>query len=534
VAIPGEDVNMECFLGIVTPNYFFFFFLIYIFFLSSSIVKGEKMENLNSSLQARILWSKIVDKTIKKHMEDKKISCKRAWEQLFTSAWYTQLWKSPVQLGKGQYGSVYKVYLQNEPKYPLAVKVTNQLQLNEAKQTLMVSVLTEIGVNPHFPILYAHFHCEKLSTSEVKKHIHANLIPWNTGMMQIRTLEMQAYQIQQSLTTVTNPDQRYQLEQQYIYIRNLIPTIFRTLYADDDTVKYFKQLKKDKEKLFKTTYSSEHPELRTDQIYQNDLRMVQEINHMYQLIQENRKLYYKPFELIIMELADYTMSSWLKTTTTPRPEEIISASFQICSAFLSLIGFFKLIQNDLLLHNIMYSQVLSEVYYVYHVKNTYFKVPLFGKLFKIIDFGLSTTTNQFYNTPQHWCPGGRSENGNDGIITSGEHLQCASYVRDILEYFFNLKNKSYKWSKNLQMWIEVAYETAKKVDRDNMDILTGLFFYIFSPETLTKYKLPPIIETNKTGFPLHESYQSQVFDLVNVRKYKKTINRLIDEKIWEE
>ena len=47
---------------------------------------------------------------------------------------------------------------------------------------------------------------------------------------------------------------------------------------------------------------------------------------------------------------------------------------------------FQFTHNDLHTNNVMYTETDEEyIYYVY--KSKYYKVPTFGKIFKIIDFG---------------------------------------------------------------------------------------------------------------------------------------------------
>ena len=65
---------------------------------------------------------------------------------------------------------------------------------------------------------------------------------------------------------------------------------------------------------------------------------------------------------------------------------IKSCLFQINFALLFLQKYFKFSHNDLHINNIMYKTTDKKFLY-YKFNNQYFRVPTFGKIFKIIDFG---------------------------------------------------------------------------------------------------------------------------------------------------
>ena len=78
---------------------------------------------------------------------------------------------------------------------------------------------------------------------------------------------------------------------------------------------------------------------------------------------------------------------------------MLSALFQITFALHLLQKKFKFTHNDLHINNIMYTKTEKEFLY-YKFNNTYFKVPTYGYLFKIIDFGRAIFTYQnklFFN-----------------------------------------------------------------------------------------------------------------------------------------
>ena len=70
---------------------------------------------------------------------------------------------------------------------------------------------------------------------------------------------------------------------------------------------------------------------------------------------------------------------------------LLSCLFQITFALTYLQRHFNFSHNDLHINNIMYDECKTEYLY-YKINNKYFKVPTYGKIFKIIDFGRSILT----------------------------------------------------------------------------------------------------------------------------------------------
>lgn len=67
-------------------------------------------------------------------------------------------------------------------------------------------------------------------------------------------------------------------------------------------------------------------------------------------------------------------------------DEIKSCYFQVAFSLAYLQKFYGFTHNDLHISNIMYSET-EKKYIYYKVNNIYFKIPTYGKIFKIIDFG---------------------------------------------------------------------------------------------------------------------------------------------------
>ena len=68
-----------------------------------------------------------------------------------------------------------------------------------------------------------------------------------------------------------------------------------------------------------------------------------------------------------------------------------SCIFQIAFALAYLQKHFAFTHNDLHINNIMYSET-DKTFIYYKFNNIYYKIPTYGKIFKIIDFGRSVLT----------------------------------------------------------------------------------------------------------------------------------------------
>jgi hypothetical protein len=95
-----------------------------------------------------------------------------------------------------------------------------------------------------------------------------------------------------------------------------------------------------------------------------------------------------PVHVICMEKCDNTLDSLILNDHFEDDTEWFAAFMQIIMILITYQKVFSLTHNDLHTNNIMYCETnLKYVYYLY--KNKYYKVPTFGRIFKIIDFGRS-------------------------------------------------------------------------------------------------------------------------------------------------
>ena len=94
-----------------------------------------------------------------------------------------------------------------------------------------------------------------------------------------------------------------------------------------------------------------------------------------------------PVQLICMEKCDDTFDNLILNNELTE-EEWLSSFMQIIMILIIFQKSFHFTHNDLHTNNIMYNATnLTHITYLY--KNTYYKIPTFGRLFKIIDFGRS-------------------------------------------------------------------------------------------------------------------------------------------------
>jgi len=95
-----------------------------------------------------------------------------------------------------------------------------------------------------------------------------------------------------------------------------------------------------------------------------------------------------PVQLVAMEACDNTLDSLLRHLTPP---ELTSALMQVILTLIAYNRIFQFTHNDLHTNNIMYVPT-DEPYLYYHYKDTSYRVPTFGRIFKLIDFGRSIYT----------------------------------------------------------------------------------------------------------------------------------------------
>jgi len=92
-----------------------------------------------------------------------------------------------------------------------------------------------------------------------------------------------------------------------------------------------------------------------------------------------------PVQVICMEYCENTFDSLIMSEDLSQ-DEWMSAFMQIIMILITYQKAFSFTHNDLHTNNVMYTSTDAKfIYYCY--KNKYYKVPTFGRLYKIIDFG---------------------------------------------------------------------------------------------------------------------------------------------------
>ena len=92
-----------------------------------------------------------------------------------------------------------------------------------------------------------------------------------------------------------------------------------------------------------------------------------------------------PVELIALECCKDTLDSYI-TNNKIKDQEWDSIILQIIMILATYQKIFNMTHNDLHTNNIMYIES-EKKYIIYKINNKHYKVPTFGKIYKIIDFG---------------------------------------------------------------------------------------------------------------------------------------------------
>jgi hypothetical protein len=474
---------------------------------------SDTYKEFQSLIDKRGQFARIVSKKIKDVFVPGK-PCYQSWKSLFT----TDSFQVSPGLGSGMYGSARLVTLRAEPSLDLAIKRTKKMEFDEVYNTILAGSLPEVGANPHFNIFYMHLHCEDMETQLYKTMKH-RLINWKDAEARIRTLITRMNQ---------NPLNKDAIQKEITEIETLA-------YPSLNDVHTFHEFKLQQDHEFFLKYGNMDP----DDIPPGVTRAMRHIRDTYYSMQKARGKYHQPYEYILMELSEPGLAFKTWVQQVPPTAHLISAAFQVCMGALSLMAFFKLTQNDLLLNNITYSKVNSDVFYVYKIGLMYMRVPLYGKLVKIFDFGLTTDEKKFYlptrlnNVPTHWCVGGRGSGSED-------QLSCSVYVRDILELFYRLDdeygcndfNICLPKDKNLAAWISYAHKKVQGVTEDSISNAVSVVLELFGTSTMIRFNLPQVVYMSTTPIPLSR-YQTRPFEVVNRKKYIGEINKVIDQKVWE-
>ena len=102
------------------------------------------------------------------------------------------------------------------------------------------------------------------------------------------------------------------------------------------------------------------------------------------------KLLKIPIQLLFIEKLEGTLEDLLDKDI--KEEVLLSCIFQVSFALTYLQKHYQFTHNDLHINNVMFKKTESKYLY-YKYNNLYFRVPTYGYIFKIIDFGRAIYTN---------------------------------------------------------------------------------------------------------------------------------------------
>jgi hypothetical protein len=97
-----------------------------------------------------------------------------------------------------------------------------------------------------------------------------------------------------------------------------------------------------------------------------------------------------PLQLLFIEKLDGTLEDFLNSEEYTE-DTLVSAMFQVSFALAYLQRRYCFTHNDLHINNVMYKDTTTPYLY-YKINNRYFRIPTYGKIFKIIDFGRAIFT----------------------------------------------------------------------------------------------------------------------------------------------
>ena len=112
-----------------------------------------------------------------------------------------------------------------------------------------------------------------------------------------------------------------------------------------------------------------------------------------------------PTQIVVLEKCNNTLDYLLENDLI-KIEELESCIFQILIMLHSYQKLFKFTHNDLHTNNIMYIETQQE-YLFYKLNNVTYKIPTYGKIYKIIDFGRAI----YYYNDKLLCSDSFSSNG---------------------------------------------------------------------------------------------------------------------------
>jgi hypothetical protein len=489
-------------------------------------------------------------------LADVSTHCEITWELLFDENFphikdiILHRFNPAKHLGTGSYGRVFSAHfkLRGESNrvitprnhwlsWPVAIKLTKDMSEFEVRTMIKTSSLVQAEISPHFITLYGSFICNSrkyqpssqvlarfpsltMLYEQYKKHKQWDILhrpglphenPHHSDLMQTLasycpTLEELHY-IRQKIVT-----------HKFEWLHNPHPTTTTT-----------------------TTTTTDSPTLST---HLTSMTQIDELEHLYNLAIKQRLSMEHLYEMIIMERAHHNLYEWVSKSHSINLW--CSLIVQVIMGCLSLQSYCDVIQNDLTWKNIVYNQVDSTIRYCYQIGNTFFDIALHGHLFKIIDFGLSVSTQEWPNLKmgdlKRWCVDGDLDNNRwHNSDTKWCYAKCSFVTRDINEFIYNLLQLKNTIPPGLHQWLNDTRSMLIKFSRNNphpnphqnQTTLENLVNIVIVPRLKTLTQLEPQTVKVLTEEP-SMSHQKRAFCVClpknnssqnTIRKYRQVLHK---------
>lgn len=213
-----------------------------------------------------------------------------------------------------------------------------------------------------------------------------------------------------------------------------------------------------------------------------------------------------PVQLFFIEKLQGTLEDLLCDIEDINVDVILSCIFQVSFALMYLQKHYHFTHNDLHVNNIMYTTT-NKTFLYYKYNNIYFKVPTYGYLFKIIDFGRAIFkfhNKLFFNDTfekhgeaegQYSKPFNKLnfENKNETIIPQNFHFDICRLAITILDVSNYEKDKNYH---SKQSFIDFIYNLTLTESGDSLFDLEDNFNMYISIAKYSSNALPKKIIQN--------------------------------------
>ena len=250
----------------------------------------------------------------------------------------------------------------------------------------MASKLTETGKAPCFPLYYGTF---SAIAKEYKSDIsdEYSLVKYNNDFQKNRDRLFKVTEIDIDMS-----EDEYDSDES----EDIEDNSFEELKTDIDSILNLETLdnisKNEKTVLNTENTAEELSDCESIELEDHTIKNI-DASHFDEIIDNNNTFKYCslkdfPVQLLISEQLEITLQDLIEDTEISE-EEWCSILFQVCFGLAVAQKHYDFVHNDLHVGNIMFKKTDIEYLY-FKVNKKYFKVPTFGKITKIIDFGRAT------------------------------------------------------------------------------------------------------------------------------------------------